>query len=307
VSSVAGAIYLAPAAQPRWHSSAIWLANGIDCVSPTTCWVVGSDSGLRNPAVAETTDGGATWSRFSNVPTPVSGDPNGAYALNGISCVTALSCVAVGGLNEVDGTASVDTTTDGGATWTASTDPVLSGIQDLFSVSCLPVTGGLPDCHAAGSALSATGPVELASTDGGATWGGVETEDNTGWLNSISCVDAQHCWAAGSGTAVALVGTSDSGGSWSSVTAETTNEDGSVSCPPTGGVRADQGRLRRGEGHGGNRHGHHRWRHLGHRPGRPVRLLSPAGGPVGFHLWQTTRVRPAGRAIALGCSPTTTS
>src|SRR5208282_6757316 len=71
---------------------------------------------------------------------------------------------------------------------------------------------------------------ELMSSDGGATWSGMQTFDVTGWLNSISCADARHCWAAGSGTSVALVGTTNGGTSWSTVTSDTTNEDGSVSC-----------------------------------------------------------------------------
>jgi hypothetical protein len=208
----------------RWHS------NGIDCVSATTCWLVGTDTGLTEPAVAQTTDGGASWTLFSNIPTTISSDPNGAFGLNSISCTTALDCVAVGGDNEAGGIAVVDSTVDGGVTWSASADPALSGLEDLFSVSCLPGSSGLLTCHAAGTALQAGGPVEMTSLDGGTTWSGVETDDDTGWLNSISCADTQHCWAAGSGTSVALVGTDNAGASWSAATSDTTNQDGSVSC-----------------------------------------------------------------------------
>ena len=99
-------------------------------------------------------------------------------------------------------------------------------------MSCLPGPTALlhTRCHAAGSALEAAGPVELMSGDGGANWGDVQSFDVTGWLNSISCADALHCWAAGSGTSVALVGTTNGGASWSTVTSDTANEDGSVSC-----------------------------------------------------------------------------
>ena len=37
-------------------------------------------------------------------------------------------------------------------------------------------------------------------------------------------------WAAGAGSTDALAGTSDGGSSWSTVTSDTTNELGSVSC-----------------------------------------------------------------------------
>jgi len=214
---------------PQWNSSVI--SNAIDCVTATTCWVAGfTVDQMMNPWVTETTDGGKTWATFSNLPTFPPYDPNGTYTLSGISCTSALECVAVGGLNLSDGLAQVISTTDGGATWSLSADPNLTDIQDLFSVSCVPGTGGLPTCSAAGSALRAAGPVTVRSADGGATWTGMETYDTTGWMNSVSCADAQHCWAAGGGTSVALVGTSDGWATWSTFTAKTTNEDGSVSC-----------------------------------------------------------------------------
>lgn len=218
-----------------------WWPNSIDCVSATTCWLVGmTGNSVQSPAVAETTDGGATWTTFSNspaswatvsnLPTFTPYDPNGTYLLNGISCTSALACVAVGGLNEADGVATVISTVDGGATWSMSTDPTLAGVQQLFSVACLPGAGGLPVCNAAADALAAAGPVEITSADGGTTWSGMETYDNTGWFDSISCADIQHCWAAGAGTKVALAGTSNGGSTWSVATSDTTNEEGSVSC-----------------------------------------------------------------------------
>jgi len=207
-----------------------WWPNAIDCVTTTTCWLAGETANsTQNPVVAETTDG-TDWTTFTNLPTITQYDPNGTYLLNAISCVSALDCVAGGGLNEGDGLAQIIYTTDGGATWTLSTDPTLQGLQQIFSLSCLPADSGLPACTAAADALSAAGPVIVSSADGGATWSGIETYDDTGWMSSVSCPDTAHCWAAGAGTSVALVGTADGGGSWSSVTSDTTNEYGSVSC-----------------------------------------------------------------------------
>jgi hypothetical protein len=217
---------------PADWSTATWWPNAIDCVSATTCWLAGMNAAgnLQNPAVAETSDAGATWTTFSNLPTFVSSDPNGTYELDGISCLSADSCVAVGGLDEADGTATVITTADGGATWTRSTSPKLTRIQELFSVSCLPAAGGKTTCLAAGAALEAAGPVALVSRNGGATWGQRKKFDDTGWLNSTSCATTTNCWAAGSGTTVGLVGTANRGKSWTPVTSDTSNEDGSVSC-----------------------------------------------------------------------------
>jgi hypothetical protein len=214
-----------------------FMARSIDCVTTTTCWLVGWNQNLADPSlgdtpwVVDTTDGGATWTTFSNLPSVPQTNPNGTYQLYAISCISALNCVAAGGLNGSDGQVQVISTADGGATWARSTDPTLQGLQEVFSLSCLPTDSGLPSCYGVGAALQAAGPVEVTSTDGGATWNGMETYDNTGWFSSISCGDTQHCWAAGAGTAVALAGTADGGGTWSVETAETTNENGVVSCP----------------------------------------------------------------------------
>ena len=210
-----------------------WWPNAIDCVSASTCWLVGETAdSIQNPEVAETTDGGATWTTFSNLPS-VTPDVNGnTYLLNGISCISARICVAVGGINGGDGPAQVISTTNGGASWSRSSDSDVASIQDLFSVSCLPGPSTVSPviCHAAGTAPLADGPVVLTSRNGGASWSGLQQFDDTGWLNSISCADIAHCWAAGAGTSVALVGTNNGGGSWPTVTSDTTNEDGSVSC-----------------------------------------------------------------------------
>lgn len=218
---------------PAAWATAPWWASAIDCVSATTCWLAGTTGYLQNPAVAETTDGGTTWTVFTNLPTWVSTNGVGTYTLNGISCLSAASCVAVGGLNASGGTATVISTTDGGATWNLSADPALGAIQQLFSVSCLPGTGGNTTCFGAGNAQlpgGSSASVALISQDGGATWRQTGTFDDGGWLNSISCASTQNCWAAGAGSTDALLGTSDAGGSWSTVTSDTTNEEGSVSC-----------------------------------------------------------------------------
>jgi hypothetical protein len=215
-------------------AGATWWPNSIDCVSVSVCWVVGmSSDSSYNPAAAETTDGGATWSTFANLPTAPPHSGPGNYILNGVSCTTITSCVAVGGNALTNSYATVITTTDGGATWSMSADPALAGIGTLQDVSCVPGSSGLAQCNAVGSAMEATGPVVINSGDGGATWSGVETNDASGWLSSISCSDTSHCWAAGADTSVALIGTADAGASWFEENSDTGNEYGKLSCAST--------------------------------------------------------------------------
>ena len=218
---------------PADWANAPWWAFAIDCPTATTCWMVGPTGFSQDPSVEKTTDGGATWTLFGNLPT-VPSTPIGTYELNGISCVSADSCVAVGGLNGGSGPARVITTTDGGATWSLSASAALSGVQQLMDVSCLPAAGGGTTCYGAGVTFASdTGTAEslvLASQDDGATWAQVESLADNGWFNSISCASTRNCWAAGAGSDDALAGTSDGGSSWSTVTSDTTNELGSVSC-----------------------------------------------------------------------------
>jgi hypothetical protein len=148
----------------------------------------------------------------------------------------------VGGL--YSGPSAVISTTNGGASWSLSTDPALASVQDFVSVSCLPGPSTIDPviCHAAGGAPGGAGPVQLTTRNGGATWSGLQTFGTTGELSSISCADLQHCWAAGYGTTVALVGTSNGGASWSSVTSDTANDYGRVSNLASAGRRSESQR-----------------------------------------------------------------
>jgi hypothetical protein len=214
---------------PDWQT-ADWWANAIDCPDTTTCWVAGeTNTSIYNPAAAVTSNGGTTWTTFSNLPTTPPDSNGDTYSLDGVSCVSDLSCVAVGGLNYADGTATVISTNDGGASWSLSADPSLEGIQQLFSVSCN-ATSDLPVCTAVGSSLASAGPVQVTSSDGGATWSGTELDQDTGWLSSVSCPSATNCWATGAGTDDSLVGSSDGGADWSIDSVTNTNEYGEVSC-----------------------------------------------------------------------------
>ncbi len=226
------------------ESGPSWWPNSIDCVSASTCWLAGVDANsVQDPVTAVTTDSGQTWTTFATMadqsdswvtdatlPSTGGDDSNGMYGLGGVSCISALSCVAVGGLNDPEGVAQAISTTDGGASWTLSPDPTLSGIQYLFSVSCVAQASGVPWCEAVGSALEASGPVTLTSTDGGVTWSGEEFLDGAGWLSSVSCADASDCWAGGAGTVQSLAGSDDGGTTWQQTSGATSNQVVDVSC-----------------------------------------------------------------------------
>ena len=184
------------------------------------------------PSVVSTTDGGVSWTVFGNLP-QFPPDSNG-YVLQAISCVTAVSCVAVGGQYGGSSMAAVVSTTDGGTTWALSASPALNHVQQFFGLSCLPGRAGHVVCYAGGGTFAdkqgMVKAVALISRDDGASWRRVATFPDNGWLNSISCATTRNCWAAGAGTTDALTGTADHGASWSTVTSDTTNETGWVSC-----------------------------------------------------------------------------
>jgi len=217
---------------PAGWASAQWWPSAIDCVSSTTCWMAGQSGSGYTPSVVSTTDGGANWTVFSNLP-QFPPDTNG-YVLQAISCVSAVSCVAVGGQFGGPGPAAVISTTDGGTTWKLSASRALNGVQQLFGLSCLRGLLGNVTCYAGGAAFPGNDgvaeSVALVSRNDGATWRQVVGFLDNGWLSSVSCATTRNCWAAGAGSPHALVGTANGGISWSTVTSDTTNEVGSVSC-----------------------------------------------------------------------------
>ena len=230
--STDGGLHWSDRTPSTWASDAHWSPNSIDCVSATTCWMAGSSLFGYTPSVVSTTDGGADWTVFGNLP-QFPPDSNG-YVLQAISCVTAVSCVAVGGQYGGSSMAAVISTTDGGTTWALSASPALNRVQQLIGLSCLPGRAGNVVCYAGGATFAdkqgMVKSVALISRTGGASWRRVEVLPDNGWLSSVSCATTRNCWAAGAGSANALTGTANRGASWSTVTSDTTNEVGSVSC-----------------------------------------------------------------------------
>ena len=89
--------------------------NGVSC-SSSTCVSVGG-----NGLVADSHDGGATWSFV------IPSSKTAAVTMNGISCITGSECVAVGAAG------AIVTTDDGGASWNRLPSPTA---QTLLGVNC---------------------------------------------------------------------------------------------------------------------------------------------------------------------------
>jgi hypothetical protein len=171
---------------------------------------------------------------FTQLPGSDATTKDSAYQLFGLSCPSAIACVAVGGPNQAPSDASVLATRNGGLSWTRTE---LSGADTLFGISCVQgatagwFAPGAPMCVAVGVAgPNATESVVITSDNGGSTWSAAPDFDNGGWFDSAACFSAKDCWVGGEGTTQALVGTINGGASWTSVTADTTNEAGYVSC-----------------------------------------------------------------------------
>ncbi|HEY4927923.1 MAG TPA: fibronectin type III domain-containing protein, partial [Acidimicrobiales bacterium] len=138
-------------------------------------------------------------------------------------------CVAVG--STASG-AGVDTTTDGGATWTGQT--VSTGSIALTAVSCATTS----DCTAVGSAFNGTTTVGaiLATSDSGTTWSAPTLPSGVGALTAVSCPSATVCeatWSTFSGrnvSATGIVATTDGGTIWSIQTVPSGVSLSGVSC-----------------------------------------------------------------------------
>jgi hypothetical protein len=219
-----------------WSSAQRW-PNAIDCLSATTCWIAGQNNvgSIGDPWLAKTSDGGATWSTFTELPGSDATSLSTAYQLYGLSCTSATTCIAVGGSNRAPSEASVLATRNGGRSWTRTELP---GADTLFGISCVQGAAGgwffsppAATCVAVGNAGSAGAEsVVITSDNGGSTWSAAQDFDNGGWFASAACLTAKDCWIGGAGTTQALIGTVNGGSSWTSVSADTTNEEVYVSC-----------------------------------------------------------------------------
>jgi photosystem II stability/assembly factor-like uncharacterized protein len=191
----------------RWTQqklpSGVGQLSYVSCVSISRCWATGYDRQIPSgPAIVATTDGGTTWVRQH--------PPSGAGNIGQISCVSASRCWVVG----TGG--AVIATTNGGATWFVEHVPGGTGSPGVSDVSF--VNGAVG--KAVGSIFGGCGGNTCAgviwrTTNGGQTWK-IERKGH-GYppgLQTISCVDARHCWAAGNTTNSEAVWATSDGSTW---------------------------------------------------------------------------------------------
>jgi photosystem II stability/assembly factor-like uncharacterized protein len=173
------------------RASNLTTSGALSCADRLTCWTVGPP-GNSSPTAAVTTDGGVTWT-----PQTVPGRPGASAVYGGladIDCPTTTTCVAVGNDNNVP--EEIVNTHDGGTTWIRRSTPVSVPSQP-GAVACAP---GSATCWATEGTM-------LLGTNDARHWRTVPIDD---YVEGITCVDAEHCWAVGSG----IWGTSDGGTTW---------------------------------------------------------------------------------------------
>ena len=185
--------------------------TGVDCVTASACWAVGSTIGSAGSAVGAaviaTTDGGSTWVRQS-IPATV------GY-LSGIACIDTHECTAVGQAGTgTDGV--IIATTDGGSTWTQP--PAPSGTSDITAVTC----GNDRRCVAIASGTAGT--TAMVSTSPTSPWATTGTlPAAVSGATDLSCPDDRHCWVTAhtmvdvGHVAGAVVVTSNGGTTWATL------------------------------------------------------------------------------------------
>jgi len=199
LASVALAVSLLPmcavATAGGWSSAQASTGDlrSVSCPSTSTCYAAGG-AALTSPVVAKTSDGGHSWRQL-----PVAAGSNYFY---GISCPSSSSCVAVG----YNG--AIQTTADGGASWTVRANPYAGSYHEIRAVSC----GSVSACVAVTNYQGTT----LVTSDGGATWtlrAGAVSGLLAPALYGVSCPSASTCYAVSSDQAVWK--TTDGGATWS--------------------------------------------------------------------------------------------
>ena len=189
--------------------------DAVDCVSSTSCIAVGSDTTGSADVIT------GSYSSVWNYTSLLSDVPSNQGPLTGVSCSSSSWCSAVGALT--GNSAEILATTSYGSSWTIDTVP--SEVNSLSGVSC-PVTS---DCFAVGATGTEGLPAIVATTNGGSSWisetPAINTDPSTSTpdpatvdeLDTISCVSASTCYAAGTSDAGSggVMVTTSSGSTWS--------------------------------------------------------------------------------------------
>ena len=194
------ALALTPAATPPVPTSANVEADGMDCVTSTSCIAVGTTN-RGDPTATPFSEqwNGSSWS-LVNVVVPSGSGVTGSF-LASVSCAGASFCEAAGQINGAPNQNLIETWN--GSQWTMvpnvpNTSPTLS--QGLKAVDCFSQT----TCSAVGSAAASSGPspATLVLSWNGSSWSIVPATPNQGTLETTlageSCVTNWACVAVGS-------------------------------------------------------------------------------------------------------------
>jgi hypothetical protein len=202
--------------------------TGVQCLAADDCWAVGNAGPTQQnpnflpifPAAAgdqglvEHWDG-SSWSLIPSVAEP---SPNGGY-LNGVTCVSSTDCWASGATTGTSGTASGLLLQHwNGATWTdssgsvpdSSTPGTLSSISCISAAQCWVVGSFGPFGGGGGSNFR---PQAFVENWNGSSWS-IEPSPNVAalsLLNTVTCVRAVSCLAAGSSATGTIGGGNDPG------------------------------------------------------------------------------------------------
>jgi len=218
-SAPASATVNAPTWSPSTWSLTMMDQLGIpNCPTTSACFDVYRTQTMPTvPTVITSTDGGNNWTTLTTL-------PSGSYT-TGISCVSATVCT-VGAMLNTSPFFAVYHTADGGATWTTTTLPTLTGITGgmYTEVHCFVSTTTCYDYFTYN--VNMTFYVQFAkSTDGGATWttqtllSGFEALPST-LGGSLQCPSTTVCFveATNNATGHATVLATGDGSSWANLT-----------------------------------------------------------------------------------------
>ncbi len=173
---------------------------GVACVSASHCWAVGK-VGHKQGAIVATSNGGVSW-HPETIPT--------VAILSTVSC-SGSRCLASGDALGSD----VLVTRNGGRHWSIVTLAPCHGLcigyevsGVTFASSKVAYAGGGSQCG--GKRVTQCPAALWKSTDGGLKWRFVYK--GFPFVDAISCVDAQHCWAAAATFKTGVILGSASGG-----------------------------------------------------------------------------------------------
>lgn len=225
-------ILASPVSGITWTAEVAPAADGdllaVSCASTTDCWAGGYSSGFVSGAIAETTNGGGSWT-----PEAVPGGSTGPAEVTGFSCSTSstpIHCFATGNWANYGQAPYLMKSTTKVKSWSDDVLPKTGGVPgSLEGVHCF----GASDCVFVGTDASY---YILVTKNAGASFTVVPAPTSVKGLSSISCFSKKSCVAVGRSTngSAAIIKSTTEGLTWTVETAPTgTGSLSSVSCGST--------------------------------------------------------------------------